>query len=68
MKPDRTINKYKARLVAKCYKQKQGIGCFDTHSLVTRITIIHVLVAFTSIYDLTDAFLHGNFEEEIYID
>ena len=38
MKADGTIDKYKARLVIKGYKQKEGLDYFDTYSLVTRIS------------------------------
>ena len=40
MKADGTIDKYKARLVVKGFKQKEGLDYFDTYSLVTRITSI----------------------------
>ena len=40
MKTDGTIDKYKARLVIKGYKQKKGLDYFDTYSPVTRITSI----------------------------
>ena len=40
MKADRSINKYKSRLVIKGYKQKERLDYFDTYSQVTRITSI----------------------------
>ena len=38
LKCDGSIDKFKARLVAKCFKQKADLDFFDTFSLVTRIT------------------------------
>jgi hypothetical protein len=71
LKPDGTIDKYKARLVVKGYKQKQNVDYFDTYSLVTRIASIRILFAITSIYKLVVhqmvvkiAFLNGDLEEE----
>ena len=40
MKVDGLIDKYKARPVAKGFKQKEGLDSFDTYSPVTRITSI----------------------------
>ncbi|KAL0285846.1 UNVERIFIED_CONTAM: Retrovirus-related Pol polyprotein from transposon RE2 [Sesamum angustifolium] len=34
LKPDGTVDKFKAKLVAKGFKQKEGIDYFDTYSLV----------------------------------
>jgi hypothetical protein len=42
---------FKARLVAKCFKQKEGIDYFDTYALVARITSIRVLMELASIFD-----------------
>jgi hypothetical protein len=41
LKPDGTIDKYKERLVAKGYTQKEGKYFFDTYSLVAILTTIH---------------------------
>ena len=75
MKPDGTIDKYKARLVVKGYRQKEGLDYFDTYSPVTRITSIRMLIALAAVHDLKihqmdvkTAFLNGELEEEIYIE
>jgi hypothetical protein len=35
--PNNSLDKYKARLVAKSFIQKKNMNYFDTFSLVTRI-------------------------------
>ena len=45
MKVDGAIDKYKARLVIKGYRQREGLDYFDTYSPVIRITSIRMVVA-----------------------
>ena len=52
LKADGSIDKYKARLVVKGYKQKEGVDYFDPYSLVTRITPIQMLIAITALHNL----------------
>ena len=68
------IDKYKARLVVKGFRQK-GLDYFDTYSPITRITSIRLLIALAVVYDLQihqmdvkTAFLNGELEEEIYME
>ena len=75
MKPDGTIDKYKARLVVKGYRQKECLDYFDTYSPVTRITSIRMLIALAAVHDLkihqmdvNTTFLNGELEEEIYME
>ena len=75
MKADGAIDKYKARLVVKGYKQREGLDYYDTYSPVTRITSIRMLIAITAMYkleihqmDMKTAFLNGDLEEEIYLE
>ena len=75
MKADGAIDKYKARLVVKGYKQREGLDYFDTYSHVTRITSIRMLIAIAAVYkleihqmDVKTAFLNGDLEEEIYLE
>ena len=48
MKTNGSIDKYKARLVVKGFRQKEGLDYFDTYSPVTRITSIKMLIAIQS--------------------
>ena len=66
---------YKARLVAKCYKQRQGINFDETFSSVAMLKSIKILHAVAAYYDyeiwqmdVKTAFLNGDLDEEIYID
>ena len=75
MRPDGSIEKFKAILVVIGYTQKKGIDYFDTYSLVTKTATIITLVALGAIYDLMvhqmdikTIILNGNLEEEIYIE
>ena len=75
MKADGSIDKYKARLVIKGYKKKQGLDYFDTYSPVTRISSIRMLIAISSIHnlqihqmDVKTAFLNGDLDKEIYME
>ncbi|GKB24442.1 retrovirus-related pol polyprotein from transposon TNT 1-94 [Tanacetum coccineum] len=74
VKVDGTIDKYKARLVIKGYRQCEGLDYFDTYSSVTRITSIRMVLAIAALknlevhqMDVKMAFLSGYLEEEIYI-
>ncbi|PHU01041.1 hypothetical protein BC332_30828 [Capsicum chinense] len=75
MKVYGTIDKYKARLVVKGFKQKECLDYFDTYSSVTRITSIRMLIALATIYDLEihqmdveTVFLNGELEKELYME
>ena len=52
LRPDGTIEKYRARLVAKGYTQKECEDYFDTYSLVARLTTIHVLLSLAASHGL----------------
>ena len=45
LRPNGTIEMYKARLVVKGYTQKEDEDYFDTYSLVDRLTTIRVLLS-----------------------
>ncbi|WVZ50723.1 hypothetical protein U9M48_001951 [Paspalum notatum var. saurae] len=75
LRPDGIIEKYKARLMAKGYTQKEGKDFFDTYSPVARMTTIRVLIFLAVSYgliihqmDVKTTFLNGELEEEIYME
>ena len=75
LKADGSIDKYKARLDVKRYKQNECVDYFDTYSLVTRITSIRMLIAIAALHNLEThqmdvkiAFLNGELNEEIYME
>jgi len=70
LKPDGTVDKYKARLAAKGFRQRENVDFFDTFSPVTRITSIRVLISLFVIHslvvhqiDVKTTFLNGELEE-----
>jgi hypothetical protein len=71
MKTYGTIDKFKVRLMAKGFTQKEGRDYFDTYSLVAMMTTIRVLVACNDLLihqiDVKTAFLNGELDEEIYM-
>ena len=74
LKFDGTLDKYKARLVAKCFTQLKDIGCFDTFAHVARMTSIRLLIALAAIHslvihqmDVKTAFLNRDVDEEVYM-
>ena len=74
IKTSRSIDKYKARRVAKGYKQQEELDYFDTYSPITRITSIRMLIAISALHgfeihqmDVKTIFLNGELDEEIYM-
>ena len=68
-------DKYKARLVVKGYRQKEGLDYFDTYSTVTRITSIRMLISIAALFnieihqmDVKTAFLNGDLNAVIYME
>ena len=72
---DGSIEKYKARFVARGFSQKEGIDYEETFSLVARYTYIRTIVPLASMIkwdlhqmDVKEVFLNGVIEEEVYIE
>ena len=70
-----SIEKYKARLDAKGFKQNKCVDYFDTFAFVTMISSIRVLIALASVHnlvihqmDVKTTFLNEDLEEDIYMD
>nr|GEX95994.1 retrovirus-related Pol polyprotein from transposon TNT 1-94 [Tanacetum cinerariifolium] len=64
----------KARLVARCYRQEEGINFEESFALVARLEAIRIFLAYAAhknmvVYqmDVKTAFLNGNLREEVYI-
>jgi hypothetical protein len=73
-KADGSLDKYKAHLVAKGYKQHYGIDYQDTFSPVVKPATIRVVLSLAVSQgwnlcqlDVNNAFLHGHLEEAVYL-
>ena len=67
--------KYKARLVVKGFSQKKGVDFDEIFSPVVKMSSIRVILGLTASMDLEleqldvkTVFLHGDLEEEIYME
>ena len=72
---DGTVNKYKARFVAKGFSQKEGVDYNETYSPTARLTTIRVLLNLAAQYevcpkqlDIKTAFLNAKIDEDIYLE
>lgn len=74
LRPDGTIERYKARLVARGFSQTQGIDYFETFAPVVRYESVRAVLAIAAKHDMEliqfdvkTAFLNSYLDEEIYM-
>ena len=73
--PDHSIDRYKARYVAKGFLQEYGVNYYDTWAPTAHFATVRLLFARAAIEDLEVrhidikcAFLNGDLEEDVYLE
>lgn len=72
---DDTIERFKARLVARGYKQYDGIDFIENFIPIIKTSTIWIILAIAIHFywpinqlDVSNTFLHGSLEEEVYME
>ena len=72
---NRSVEKFKARFVAKRFTQKEGIDYKETFALVAKYTYIRTIIALASVLgwklhqmDVKPKFLNGKIEHEVFVE
>lgn len=71
---DGIVERYKARFIAKEFTQTYGVDYHDTFALVAKMNIVRVQLSLAinldwtlRQFDVKNAFLHGELEEQVYM-
>lgn len=71
---DGTVERYKARLVARGFTQTEGLDYFEIFAPVAKMSNVRVLLSLAAVNNwsvtrmgVTNAFLYGDLEEEFYM-
>ena len=74
VKSDRSVERFKARLIARGFTQTRGVDYNKTFAPVTRLNTLRLLTAMAvqndwefRHLDVKTAYLHGDLEEEVYM-
>ena len=72
---DGSVERLKARLVAKYFSQVEGIDYNETFAPVTKMNSIHLVLSLAALHNwevhqmnVKSIFLHGDLQKEIYME